>query len=147
MNVERYPVTSNVEHSRFEFSSEGPRGAIKKVVEYQHIGRNIFNLAFGDWDEETQKLKDNVRTNNLDRNKVLATVAHTVIDFTKYYPDTIICAQGNTPAKTRLYQMGISSNLSVISKLFSIGGYVDDVWEPFNKQKNYDSFTLTAKSN
>ena len=140
-------MTSNADHSRFEFKSEGPRGAIKKVVEYQYVGSNIFNLAFGDWDEEMQKMKDHVRSNNLDRDKVLTTVAFTAIDFMKYHPDTIICLQGNTPAKTRLYRMGINSNLSVISRLFSIGGYVDDVWESFNKQKNYDGFTLTAKNN
>lgn len=55
MNMEKYSVVSDNNHITYEFLSQGPRGTIKKVVFYQEIEENIFNLAFGDWDEKKQK--------------------------------------------------------------------------------------------
>lgn len=75
MNLDKYPVVSDNNHRTYEFLSEGPNGTIKKVVLYQEIDDNVFNLAFGDWDETNQKINDKARSNNNDRNKVLATVA------------------------------------------------------------------------
>lgn len=100
------------------FLSEGPRGIIKKVVAYQKIRDNIYNLAFGDWDEKAQKPNDKARSNNGDRNKVLATVASTVISFIQYYPSAIVFAEGSTPAKTRLYQIGINHHWLEINQVF-----------------------------
>ena len=79
-------VTSDDNRIAYEFLSEGPRGTIKKVVLYQELEQGIYNLAFGDWDEKAYKIIDHTKTNNNDRNKILATVAATVIDFMKHYP-------------------------------------------------------------
>lgn len=145
MNLNKYPVTSDSEHVTYEFLSEGPKGTLKKVVFYQEIGENIFNLAFGDWDEKDQKINDKVRSNNSDRDKVLATVASTVIDFIKHHPAAIILAQGSTPARTRIYQMGILANWEEIGQLFEIEGFSDGIWESFEDNKNYERFALQAK--
>ena len=114
MNLEKYPVVSDNDHRAYEFLSEGPNGTIKKVVFYQEIDENIFNLAFGDWDEINQKIDDGARSNNNDRDKVIATVASTIIDFMKYHPDATVVAKGSTSARTRLYQIGIFSHLQEI---------------------------------
>jgi hypothetical protein len=42
----------------YEFYSEGPVGKIRKVVAYQMIDKDFFNLAFGDWNEERKKIDD-----------------------------------------------------------------------------------------
>jgi hypothetical protein len=83
--------------------------------------------------------------NNDDLDKVLATVASTVIDFIKYHPHAIIFAEGVTPAKTRLYQMGINSNWQEISQSFDILGNFKGSWELFEQSKNYQAFALKAK--
>lgn len=145
MYLDKYFAVSDHEHETYEFLSSGSKGTIKKVVQYQEIGSNVFNLAFGDWDEEEQKVKDRVRSNNDDRDKVLATVASTIIDFVKYHPGATIFAKGITAAKTRLYQMGISSNWHEISRLFEIEGFTEGYWEPFKQKKNYEAFVLKAK--
>jgi hypothetical protein len=49
---------------------------------------NLFNLAFGDWNEEYHLLDDSARTNNGDRDKVLVTVAFTALDFSRQFPNT-----------------------------------------------------------
>lgn len=118
MNLNKYPLVSTNEHLTFEFLSEGPNGSIKKVVYFEAIGDNLFNLAFGDWSEFEQGIDDKVRSNNHDRDKVMATVAATVIEFIKHYPQAIIFAKGSTPSRTRLYQIGILANWHEISQLF-----------------------------
>jgi hypothetical protein len=145
MNLEKYSVVSDNDHTAYEFLSEGPKGTIKKVVFYQEIGKNIFNLAFGDWDEGGQKINDKIRSNNSGLRKVLATVASTVIDFMKYHPDAMILAQGSTPARTRLYQMGILAAWDEISQSFDLEGFSEGEWEPFEEGENYEAFALKAK--
>jgi hypothetical protein len=145
MNLDKYPVLSTGDRKVYEFLSEGPNGTIKKFVHFEEIYTNFFNLSFGDWDEENQKTNDKARSNNNDRDKVLATVASTVFDFMKHYPNAIIFAQGITRAKTRLYQMGINQNLFEISQLFDIKGYYNDDWEHFKSDRNYEAFSLKTK--
>ena len=74
MDLESYPIVSDDYHESYEFLSEGPNGTIKKVVYYQRISASVFNLAFGDWNEDEQRINDKARTNNNDRTKVLATI-------------------------------------------------------------------------
>lgn len=145
MDMEKYSIVSDNNHVVYEFLSEGSSGTIKKVVFYQKIGNNVFNLAFGDWNEDQQRVNDRIRSNNNDRDKVLATVASTVIDFIKYHPKAVIFAQGSTLARTRLYQMGISANCEEIGQLFEIQGFYQGNWEPFEDDKNYEEFALKAK--
>jgi hypothetical protein len=110
MNLPKYPVVAIPEQNMYKFDSEGPRGRIRKVIFYQLMGHNFFNLSFGDWNEELQKLDDSTRSNNSDRDKVLTTVAYTAVDFTNQFPRAKIFVEGSTSARTRLYQIGISSN-------------------------------------
>lgn len=145
MNLPKYSVVSDSSHTTYEFLSEGPKGNIKKIVFYQEIRKNIFNLAFGDWDEGEQKINDKIRSNNSDIEKVLVTLASTVIDFVKYHPNAIILAQGSTPARTRLYQMGVLANWDEINQSFELEGFLEGEWEPFEKGKNYEVFALKAK--
>ena len=145
MHLDTYPVVSDPQHREYEFLSAGPKGSIKKVVRYNNVSRNIFNLSLGDWDEKIQDINDDIRSNNSDKEKVLATVATTVMEFMKHHPNATIFARGNTPAKTRLYRMGINSIWHIISQLYLVEGYADGLWQPFSRQKNYDAFSLKNK--
>lgn len=144
MKLDRYPILSDDGHATYEFLSEGPKGTIKKVVMYQQLQPGIFNLAFGDWDEINQRIDDNIRSNNNDRDKVLATVASTVMDFIHHHPAAILFAQGITPAKTRLYQMGINQNWREIEQLLDIEGFCNGSWESFKPGRNYEAFIVKA---
>src|SRR5882757_3581468 len=70
MKYPKYPVTASNDHQVYEFYSKGPRGEIKKAVIYTQIGRNLFDLGFGDWNEGQQMLDDSNRSNNGDRDQV-----------------------------------------------------------------------------
>lgn len=145
MYLPKYTALASSTHETYEFLSSGPKGTIKKVVQYSPLEPGLYNLGFGDWDEVKQEVKDNTRSNNADRDKVLATVAGTVVDFMKHHPDATLFARGETRAKTRLYQMAINSNWHEISELFVIEGNVNGNWEPFEIGKNYQAFILKAK--
>src|SRR5882762_11239701 len=103
MKHSKYPVEASDNQFVYDFFSEGPRGTIKKTVIYSQIEENLFNLGFGDWNEEFQGLDDSSRSNNGDRDKILATVAFTALDFTSKFPDAQIFAEGSTSSRTRLY--------------------------------------------
>lgn len=90
MNLERYECTADSQFSSFTFDSIGPNRTIRKVINYEQIpgiflpdGSAVRNLAFGDWNEVEERIDDGIVSNNNDRDKVLATVASTIISFTE----------------------------------------------------------------
>jgi len=147
MNLKRYAYFTNEDFLDYEFYSEGPKGKIKKVVHYQKINENpvVYNLAFGDFNEETNTINDIINTNNDDRDIVLATVASTIIDFTDHYGDVYIYATGSTLARTRLYQMGISRIYIDIQNDFEVYGLLKGEWHRFIRPINYDAFLVKKK--
>jgi hypothetical protein len=52
MNVEKYAYLANQNSRIFTFLSEGIQGQILKVVIFEKIADDIYNLAFGDFDEK-----------------------------------------------------------------------------------------------
>lgn len=145
MDLERYNVKSDDGGFSFEFLSEGPKGIIKKIIEYQHFENGVFNLAFGDLDEASGKLIDYSRSKNGDRDKILSTIASTVDDFLNQHPTAVVVAKGITPAKTRLYQMAINKHRREIDKKFDVMGYYQNKWEFLMPDKNYGAFLIRLK--
>jgi hypothetical protein len=149
MAEDRYPYLKIPEEYYYEFYSEGPKGNIKKIVRYSLIQEKpykIYNLGFGDWDETENDVDDMVNTNNQDRQRVLATVADTVMDFLKNHPKASVFAKGSTKSRTRLYQMNIAAFWDEISDAsFIVKGYLNKVWQPFQKGINFEAFIIRKK--
>lgn len=148
MNIERYEYVIAESLIDFEFESDGPKGKIKKIVSfspYNSDGITYFNLAFGDLVKETGKLNDVVISDNKDTMKILSTIAAVVLEFTQHFPDIFVYAKGSTPARTRLYQMGLSSNWNEIDPQMQVFGFVDGGWEIFKKNVNYEAFLAKRK--
>ena len=147
MREEQYKIRSKSSATTFEFISEGPKGRIRKRVEYERINDdNLYNLAFGDVNLEKNTINDKIVSNNADTKKVLASVAATLLIFMKKHPFAIIYAKGGNSARARLYQMAVSNNLDAISERFDILGVIDeDDIEVFQKNKNYIAFYISNK--
>ena len=145
MHLSHYNYKTNESFLDFEFISEGPKGRIRKVVRFSVIQKDVYNLGFGDLDEVSGEISDTTITNNKDSQKVLATVALVVNDFTFQYPTCYVFAMGSTPARTRLYRMGITNNWHTISKQFDVYGLKNNNWEPFTFRKDYDAFLIRRK--
>lgn len=146
MDLDNYTIVTD-DHAHYEFLSQGPKGAIRKMIRFQHLTGLLYNLAFGDWDERNGKIDDKVRSNNNDMSKVLATVASAVIDFMWHHPNAVVYATGTTPARTRLYQMGIRRHWTAVNSLYTVKGITGGATVPFEPDRNYDAFVLVAKEN
>lgn len=145
MQLPRYQYKTNAAFLDYEFVSKGPKGSIKKVVRFTQIDGHIFNLGFGDLDEETGEISDTIVTNNNDSRIVLATVAATVHDFTVNYPNAVVIAKGSTHSRTRLYRMGITNHWKEISTNFEVYGLKDGDWELFAERRDYEAFLIHRK--
>jgi hypothetical protein len=146
VNLERYNIKASTALMEFEFVSIGPKGEIIKVVQYSPTGiPNIYNLAFGDKDLKTGKISDSIISDNGDSQKVLATVAETVIKFTQLHVSSQVIAVGISKSRTRLYQIGIANNLQEITKTFIVYGFINEKWQLFEKGKNYEAFLVRKK--
>ena len=148
MNQHSYSLKGNPSLLDFEFVSEGPKGKIKKAVRYSlqnSFGTTYLNLAFGDLKEEAGSIDDTVVSNNEDKAKVLRTVGETVRSVTGNFPDMFVFAQGSSPARTRLYQMGIAANLAEIETFLMIWGVTGKDWVPFSKGINFEAFPVKRK--
>jgi hypothetical protein len=147
MNQESYSFRKEPDIFYYEFFSEGPNGKILKVVQFQQISatEDIYNLGFGDFNEQIGDIDDLSISNNLDTQKVLTTVAKTVVDFMQQHPKAIVMARGSTPSRTRLYQMGISQFWTEIEKMFEVRGFNRGRWEPYERGENFESFFIVRK--
>ena len=149
MKYPKYQYRSETTMTHYEFTSEGPKGLIKNIVEFTETGtENVYNLGFADYDENTKTTSDISVTNNGDSLKVLATVASTVYAFTQKNPKAWILASGSTKVRTRLYRMGITNNLAEISEDFKVFGLnINGEWDIFIVGEDYEAFLLTKKEN
>lgn len=148
MNLERYEFKSAKSLFEYEFVSEGPKGNITKKVRFyprKEFGYLVFELGFGDWDDSKKQIDDLSTSNNHDSKKILATLARIVQVFTEQHTDITIVAEGSTPARTRLYQMGIVVHYQEIETLFHIYGFKNNEWQLFKKGVNYEAFAVRRK--
>ena len=148
MKYPRYEYSTEEQLLLFEFESVGIKGKFKKVVQYTEMSvKGFYNLAFGDFNEISQEIDDEVVTNNGDGLKVLSTVVSTLYAFTGKYPNANVFATGSTDVRTRLYRMGITNNLEELRQDFLVFGLrKDDIFEEFVVGEDYFGFLVTRKN-
>ena len=146
MKTEKYHLRSESKFTRFEFISEGPNGAIRKLIEFQETtSPGVFNLAFGDYNSETKEIDDLSVSDNGDTEEVLATVVNAVYTFFNEYPDVFVYATGSTKARTRLYRMGIVRFYEEMKKDFYLYGRIGDDFVEFEIGIEYEGFLAQKK--
>jgi hypothetical protein len=147
MNNPKYQLNAEQDLTVFNFTSEGPKGRISKLIEIKETNlKGFYNLAFGDKDVATGKINDSIVTNNNDTEKVLATVVSAVYAFTDINPDAWVYATGSTEARTRLYRMGINKYLNEVENDFEIYGELGNNWCVFDKGTDFEGFVVKRKN-
>jgi hypothetical protein len=130
----------------FEFTSEGPKGQIPKLIKFSETTlKGFYNLAFGDKNLETGEIDDTVVSNNGDSEQVLATVVSAVYSFTEQENEAWVYATGSTKSRTRLYRMGITKYFDEVKQDFLVFGLRDGEWEDFTKEIDYTAFVGRRK--
>ena len=146
MQVEKYVLKSEGNLTVFEFISEGKKGAIRKLIQFQETNEpGLFNLAFGDKKDDTSEIDDLAISNNGDSEKVLATVVSALYAFFDKHPEAFVYATGSTSARTRLYQMGITRFYEKMIKDFFLFGQIGDDFYEFEIGKKYKGFLAQRK--
>jgi hypothetical protein len=147
MKIEKYQLKSEDSFFVFEFISEGPKGTIRKVIQFEQTNEpNLYNLAFGDLNAETNELDDLAISNNGDSEKVLATVVSALYAFFDKHPESYVYATGSTSARTRLYRMGISRFYEEMIIDFDLYGQVGNEFIPFEIGKEFSGFLAFRKN-
>ncbi len=146
MRLDEYPLDASEDPFTYEFTSDGSKGSIRKVIQFSRMGGSeIYNLGFGDLNSETGDLDDLIVTDNGDSEKVLATVVSAVYSFLNNFPYVWIYITGSTPARTRLYRMGINKYFEIAENDFFLQGETQTNWEPYVKGKDYLAFAIRRK--
>ena len=147
MNTEIYEYAINNNNLFYGFYSVGEKGIISKVVIFQKVARNHFNLAFGDYNELKDEISDTSITNNGDTIKVLGTVIQIILAFFKSYPYAILDITGSTPTRMKLYQRIIKNNKTEIETEFSLLAFKESDYEPQLPDflQEYQAFQITKK--
>ena len=70
----------------------------------------------------------------------MATIVSAVYAFTDQENEAWIYATGSTPARTRLYRMGITKYLEEVKQDFNVFGLLNGEWENFEKDVDYTAF-------
>lgn len=150
MQYPKYPLLEKRDdESEFRFISEGPKGQIEIIVQFEQTKNDeIVNLAFGARNSDG-KVDDKIILNNNDRNKILATIAEIIFNFSDS-DDRIIFFKGSNKARTRLYRMAIAMNHSYLSKYFNVLGAFEENdeiidFEPFENGRDYSGFFIKRK--
>lgn len=149
MNYESYEIARIADDlSRLDFLSTGKSGKfLKRIVFTATEYDNLFNLAFGDITEDGM-LDDKSVSDNGDRNRVLATIAIAVDNYTKRYPGRMIYFTGSTKGRTRLYRMAVGLHLEELSLTYEIDAQVDSQEQLVKFQKNMEinAFVIKRKA-
>jgi len=128
-----------------DFISIGKNGAIPKRITFTTTElENVYNLAFGDVDENGT-LNDYRISDNGDRNKILATVFNVVDIYTKKFPERWIFFSGSTKERTRLYRIAVGINLDELSQIFDIYAFVQEELKLFAKNMEINAFVIKRK--
>ncbi|MCE6989628.1 DUF6934 family protein [Dyadobacter sp. CY323] len=145
MNHPSYEFSNNEKSVLFTFDSVGSR-IIPKGVLFQQTGTpNLFNVIMGDVDS-SGNIDVYSESNNGDMENVLSTVIQIITHFLATNKDAIICIQGSTPARTRLYRILLCRELNTISKHFRLLGFGETELELFEPGKTYRAFVISSKN-
>lgn len=150
MKYEKYEsILISQDFFEFTFVSDGPKGQIQKIVQFKETDNpEIYNLAFGNLLPDGA-VDDHVKNDNLDRDKILATVAATVYEFTSHLADKFVFFRGNTPSRTRLYRMTLTLHFNELSRDFEIFGItlISGFYEmeQFVKGNDFEAFLIKRK--
>lgn len=162
----------------FFFISKGEQDIIK-AIQFSFVqernGRNIYNLGFGDYDPENDKLEDDVNTNNGDAFRVFNTVLSTIPIFFQHFANEVLMVQGsdgspefvekcklickkkcvdeckNYNRRINVYRGYVDKNyLELIAEYQFLGGIKNNeegiIVEPYERYKKYDSVFLFRKN-
>jgi len=140
-----YQLDALENNTVFQFNSIGKQGTITKLILFQFINGNTFNLAFGDF--KNNKLDDKIISDNGDLIKVISTVALSIYLFFDAHPNAIIEIQGVDKKRQQLYNHIFRRRKVEIDLLFTVLGEIGGQKESLKNGRFYNKFVIKKKKN
>lgn len=120
--AEAYPFvrTHSTDKQKFvyTFQSEGSRGIITKVVEFECIRSahwHLYNCAFGDFDPFNLQINDRAVSGNGDVFRVMETLVEIVRDFLTQQVHSMVYIFGTDLRRLHLYQYLIAKKIKKLA--------------------------------
>jgi len=143
MIKDSYPLIPTKLKNAFFFKSVGVKGTILKVIIFEHLKGNRYNLAFGD--VVNNELDDEVISNNRDFVKVMATVATAIYYFLETNPKAIVEIDPIDSKRALFYNRIFQRKHTEIIEILNLVGIVNKQKEIYNPEKLYDKFEIRSK--
>ena len=145
--LQAYPIEYGEDKLKFCFVSIGFAGEIVKLVSYDYYRSSLWNLSFGDANDDQTDFDYKVISDNGDMRKVMQTVFQTSLIFTDEYPNRKIYIEPVDRKRRVLYNRILQEKQTDIEQYFTIeGGFSNKIGnEPYNPLKMYDTFVVTRK--
>jgi hypothetical protein len=143
-----YPLEISEDKLHYRFVSKGLSGDIIKLVNYENYEDDIWNLAFGDANEDETDFDDTTISDNGDMRKVIRTIFETGVIFTDTHPKRNILIIPVDRQRQILYNRVFSDKYEEIEEHFIIEGInskISDA-EKYIPSKSYKAFLLTRKN-
>lgn len=106
--------------TRYEFVSIGPKGQIKKRIEFTALRKKgYYNVAFGDI-MKNGHVSDTVYSNNNDIVKIMTTVVNAMKDFLRENETAKLLFTGSTDDRTIFYKRILSRHYKYLSEHYAI---------------------------
>jgi hypothetical protein len=128
------------------FDSLGKNGIVTKVISFQYIDYNFYNLGFGDYNLETQTIDDKAKSDNGDMKKVLATVWQSLEDFFAIQPNAIVFITGSDDVRNRFYYrliLNYAENFANIYKFEGVTNFEPLEFEIVRQEGKYQGFLIS----
>ena len=104
---------------------------------------DLWNLGFGDYEPISERIVDDVITDNGDGRQVLATVAATLIDFFKAYPAETVIFTGSDKRRTLLYNRAVMQYRNDFRSIFTVIGLtLDGIERALETGTHYPAFII-----
>lgn len=144
MIQDHYPLFANETREIFTFESIGPKGRIAKIIVFDLLQGNVWNLGFGDqladdWD-------DAAISNNGDIVRVISTVAQAALDFSERWPERRILINPVDEKRKRFYNTIFKRRYHEITQVFEVKGWIKQGIYLYAPERSFDLFLLTRKN-
>jgi len=118
------------------------------MVEYVPIvrlGKKYYNLEFGDYSPDKNRIDDLAVTDNGDMRRVLKTVATTLETFFEEFPDQVVHVDGSDSVRRAYYLKLIRDYYDLIPPYFKVQGHANNGLEMFKAGSQYDFIVVSRR--
>lgn len=129
----------------YSFISKGVKGEVEKIIRYDWLEDDIYNLGFGDKIKGTNYVDDLVVTDNGDIRLVFTTVIRTLPLFFEKYPDHRVYFTGSDSKRINVYNYIIDKHIDRLADEYEFLGQQGKEFEPYQSNKKYEGFVIKKR--